>query len=182
MFARLGRWCLGLIKRTLQYYWDRIREAARYLLFLVGATSINALIMIPLCLVTSWILTHFGFNMMPPPGIDYDIPRTLPVLAALCLAIGIFEEVYFRYFIQDCLLDRYLKVPPVVAWILASLIFGAVHLLNPGAWIARLPQAIGASGAGLWFGWLYKKRGLHVAILTHALYDFLIMALSLLSG
>ena len=106
MFARLGRWCLGLVKRTLQYYWDRIREAAVYLAFLVGAASINALIMIPLGILVTCLMTQMGYNMaLPHDNALREVANTIPMLAVLCLGIGIFEETYFRYLVQDCLLD-----------------------------------------------------------------------------
>jgi len=173
---RSMKYLLGFAKKVLLYYRDRIVEAFWYLLKIAGAVLVNGAIMIPLVYLTSWILTAMGFNMgLPPDALGEIHQETLP-LVALCLAIGIFEETYFRYFVQDCLFTRYLRMPMVLAWVLASVMFGAIHLLNPGTWIARLPQAIGATGAGLWLGWIYRKKGLHFAILTHAIYDFILMA------
>jgi membrane protease YdiL (CAAX protease family) len=181
MLARLGRWCLGLVKRTLQYYVDRIKEAAKYLMFLVGAAAINALIMIPLGILVTVVMTWMGYNMsLPHDNALREVANTVPMLAVLCLSIGIFEETYFRYLVQDCLLDRWLRMPRWFCLVLASVVFGMAHLYNPGGWVVRVPQAIAATGAGFWFGYVYRKRGLHFAILTHALYDFAIMAMSLL--
>ena len=119
--------------------------------------------------------------MALPSDLPGSIPAGVLPLAALFFMVGLFEETYFRYLVQDCLFTRFLRMPARMAWILASILFGAAHLMNPGSWVARLPQAIGAAGAGLWFGHLYNKRGLHFVILTHAIYDFGITYLSLMS-
>lgn len=169
---------LGLLKRAVKYYITRVVEVVRYLWNIAISTAITGVAMIPLVLISSWVLTACGVDMGLPPSQPGDIPSDTASLIVLCLAIGLFEETWFRYLVQDCLLTRFLKMPTAVSLILASVLFGAVHLFNPGTLIARLPQAIGATGAGIWFGLQYRKRGLHHVIFVHALYDFIIMSLN----
>ena len=170
----------ALPKKIFNYYIDLIVRTFKYVRQIVYAAGINALVMIPLVQVTRLVMNHFGF--VEPTMIAGDDPfsgLSVPVLAVMCLGIGIFEETYFRYLIMECLMGKALKWPKWMALVVSSCIFGAAHLANPGGWLVTLPQAVGAAGAGFWFAHIYKKHGLHFAILTHALYDFAIFILAL---
>jgi membrane protease YdiL (CAAX protease family) len=174
---------LDLLKKGIKGYFSRLYSAFKYFLEVVLAAGINSAIMIPLSFGTYFLMQHLGYNMELPtstPDIDPSILGDgLIPLIALCLSIGIMEETLCRYLIQDCMLEKFGKLPWWASWVIASVFFGLIHLGNPGSIAARMPQAIGAIGAGFWFGYIYRKKGLHFAIMTHALYDFVIIWASL---
>ena len=177
MLKRIGSWCWSVAKKILSYSAHRAWECVRYCAGVVKDTSINALIMIPICTAVWWILMHLGFNMT---YIDVkQVPPPVWYLALVFLRVGVFEEGVFRYLIQDCMFGRWLEISWRYCWIFASILFGCAHFLNPGTFVQCLPQVLGAIGAGLWFGWVYRKRGLSRAILCHALYDFALTIISL---
>jgi membrane protease YdiL (CAAX protease family) len=85
-------------------------------------------------------------------------------LGVLSLVAGVSEEVLFRAAIQGSLGDR---VGSSLALVLASLAFGAVHLLT---WTYGGVVVI----IGAYLGWLWIWTGnLLVPITVHAVYDFL---------
>jgi CAAX protease family protein len=84
-------------------------------------------------------------------------------LLAISLIAGISEEAFFRGAIQGSLADRVGVIPALV---LASLAFGACHLLT-------LTYAIVAAFIGAYLGLLWMWTGnLLTPMITHALYDF----------
>jgi len=91
---------------------------------------------------------------------------TWSVLQLLVLSIcaGVSEEAFFRGAIQGSLAER---IGKVLALSLASLAFGAAHLLT---WT----YAIIAAFIGVYLGLLWIWAGnLAAPMVTHALYDFL---------
>lgn len=102
----------------------------------------------------------------------------------LSLGAGVHEELVFRlgmlggttWLLQRGLAMRALAAT-LVALILSSLAFAAVHHLpplgdplTPGLFTFR-------TLAGVWFGLLYRLRGLAVTVYTHALYDVYVLLL-----
>lgn len=135
--------------------------------------------MIPLVLTAQLIMQMMGFKFPESEMFPGGKPL-LWMLPLITLGIGIFEETYFRYLIMDCMLMRWLKFPAWLAIGYSSIAFGVMHFSNGllvNNVMSALPQVIGATGAGFWFAYCYRKRGLHFAIMTHALYDFILMAL-----
>lgn len=167
---------LAKVKKLAIKTLKKIVAVPLYLLDIIGAVAINAAIMIPLVYLTEWYMSSMlGMNMIPPAipenplaGMDY------PMIALSMFLVGLFEETYFRYLIMDCLFERWAELNKYFSTILASLAFGAAHLANLG-FPYSMPQAVGAFGAGLWFAYIYRKKGLHFAILTHALYNTAVM-------
>ncbi len=81
---------------------------------------------------------------------------SMVVLAPLC------EEIIFRGIILDGLLKKY---SPVIAIIVSSVLFGAVHL-NPWQFVTGLVL-------GIFMGWVYyRTKNLTMAILMHAVANF----------
>ena len=178
MFKLIFKFIKKLIVGTLARYWSAIKYT-----FLVGwATLINAFLMMSVVYALYWYLQWIGvWPSFVPIGDGGYVPSNLTELAALALTIGIMEEVIFRYFIMDCLLMRWIKMPFIWAMIISAVGFGLAHFNNavPGYAIITLPQVVGAGVAGLWFAYLYKRFGLHLAILTHACYDGGLFALTM---
>lgn len=91
-------------------------------------------------------------------------------LALISLAAGVGEEMLFRGVIQAAL-ARWLGTAAGVA--LASVLFGLLHPITPT--YALIAGAMGAYLGLIWLG----TGNLLVAIVAHALYDFLALALFL---
>ena len=84
-------------------------------------------------------------------------------LAIISLCAGISEEAFFRGAIQGSLADRF---GLVMALVLASMAFGAAHLIT---WT----YAIIAAFIGAYLGLLWIWTGnLLTPMITHAAYDF----------
>lgn len=98
-----------------------------------------------------------------PVGLG-SIAATLLLSLAIFASAAAFEEALFRGYILQTFARSGLAWPAIFA---TSIIFGAVHLGNPGAnWISSANTAI----AGIWFGVAYLKTrdlwlpfGLHLA-------------------
>ena len=175
---KLLRSALGLAQKALVFYFTRVYEAVKYVVSIFGASAITAALMIPLGILTSLLMQHLGFDMSLPADPTDLGGFNWKEAAGLFLVVGVMEEVWCRYLIMECLMEKWLKFPPWLSLWASSIMFGLAHFSNPGPWYARLPQVIGATGAGFWFAYLYRKRGLHFAIFTHALYDFEVTLLS----
>lgn len=95
-----------------------------------------------------------------------------PVIIALLLAfiIGPAEEVFWRGFVQDTLAEKF---GDNKGWIIASLIYGGVHIfaMNFMLFMAALI-------CGLFWGWVFKKyKSVWPGIISHALWDLTIFIL-----
>jgi uncharacterized protein len=95
-----------------------------------------------------------------------------PVIIGLLLLfiIGPAEEVFWRGFVQDTLAEKF---GDNKGWIIASLIYGGVHIfaMNFMLFMAALI-------CGLFWGWMFKKyKSLWPGIISHAVWDFVIFVL-----
>lgn len=95
-----------------------------------------------------------------------------PVIIALLLAfiIGPAEEVFWRGFVQDTLAEKF---GDNKGWIIASLIYGGVHIfaMNFMLFMAALI-------CGLFWGWIFKRyKSVWPGIISHALWDLTIFIL-----
>ena len=102
----------------------------------------------------------------------------------MCLFVGLFEELCFRAIINDALVYQFrnFKYVFVVSAIFSSIIFGYVHVLGitPDT-PAILAQIIGKTVSTALFGFAllilyWKTRNIWACGLTHAIYDFVLMA------
>lgn len=91
-------------------------------------------------------------------------------LASLSLVAGVAEEMLFRGVIQDVIARG---TGPLLALLIASLIFGAMHSITPA-------YSVVATLLGLWLGGVYLYTGnLLTAMIAHALYDFIALVVML---
>ena len=92
---------------------------------------------------------------------------TLADFALISLVGGLGEELLFRGLIQSALCNW---LGLAAGLVLASLIFGLVHLITP-------TYAVVATVVGAYFGWLaIAFDNLLPAIVAHAVYDFVALA------
>lgn len=88
----------------------------------------------------------------------------IPDLALIALLAGAGEELFFRGWLQDALTNRF---DVLVGILIASAIFGFAHYLS-------LTYAIYAFLTGVYLGMIYQVSGnLYIAMVIHALYDFI---------
>ena len=163
---KLAAWICGTVKYCAQ---------------LVGATAVNLVIMPSMVYATHAYMVWLGI-LDPIRAYGWHVARefSLPLFIAVAMKyimVGITEEATFRYMLQDRALTKWLKLPKGVSLLLASLLFGMAHLGNGWGIPDSIPQSVGAAFAGVWFGYLYDKKGLHFAMLTHGLYDVVVVSL-----
>lgn len=111
----------------------------------------------------------------------FDDPTLLLGLAALSIVlVAPAEEFLYRGVVQGRLRQSFGPAGAVVA---SSLLFGAIHLGNyTGRLAAVVSGAVVIACGGLVFGTLYERtRNLAVPIVTHAVYNTLLLVLAFLS-
>ena len=122
-----------------------------------------------------------------PAGWAFDLAG----VAALCVFVGVFEEVLFRGVLLGGLLSRLggTRNGVVVAALVSSVVFGAVHVgSSAGATDAltlaqMLLKTVQAGSIGLIFAAVYvRTRSIWGVAALHALTDFLLMAPLALAG
>jgi len=96
---------------------------------------------------------------------------SVPVIGILLVFwIGPCEEIFWRGFLQRRLVDR---LGPVPGWIVAALMYSAVHL-----WTMNAMLLIAAFVCGLFWGlMMWKFRSLWPGIISHAAWDLAIFVL-----
>jgi membrane protease YdiL (CAAX protease family) len=91
-------------------------------------------------------------------------------VALLCLLAGVGEELLFRGVVQVLIADHTGRAAGVI---LAGVLFGAVHFLTKTYFVL-------AAMVGCYLGWLFvATESLTAPIVTHALYDFVALAVVL---
>jgi uncharacterized protein len=100
-------------------------------------------------------------------GSIYELRTAAPrraIATALALVIGPSEELFWRGLVQRSLHRRFGRVP---GWLLASSIYGTVHLVSE-----NLTLTGAASTAGLFWGALYARdERLTPLIISHIVWD-----------
>jgi membrane protease YdiL (CAAX protease family) len=88
-------------------------------------------------------------------------------LLGISLLAGLGEEVFFRGVLQEAVSRR---LPVWMGVLVASVLFGLVHSIT-------VTYAVLATLMGVYLGciWLYADHNLLVIVVTHALYDFIVL-------
>jgi CAAX protease family protein len=160
---------LALLVLAFLWGWLFHRPALRDLHWSLSAALIGIIAAIPPFLFFIWTLksnlqicTHhrhlFEAVLRPLLG-----KWSLLQLLVISVIAGISEEAFFRGAIQGSLADRVGVIPALV---LASLAFGACHLLS---WTYGIIAAL--IGVYLGLVWIWTGN-LLAPMITHALYDF----------
>lgn len=171
IFKKIGAMFVAYVKRLLQI--------PVYLVHLSYNVIVTWAIMMPLATLTEFIMRHLGYNMTPPIVSEDPLMSLGPLgIAGAMFLVGIWEETFFRYLVMDCWFVKFMRMPMWLAVGLSAVLFGYGHMANLG-WPYSFPQVIAAGAAGIWFARVYLKQGLHMSILTHALYNFTVAMASL---
>lgn len=107
---------------------------------------------------------------------DFSLAKFINVLV-FCVFIGIAEEFLCRGWLQNEFIERYSdnKKNVITSIILASLVFGLMHITNLGAQTTfeTILQIINATAIGVLFGSIYyKTKNIWTVIFLHSFYDF----------
>ncbi|MEO8511944.1 MAG: CPBP family intramembrane glutamic endopeptidase [Ignavibacteria bacterium] len=95
-------------------------------------------------------------------------PRVIGLL--LLFIIGPAEEVFWRGYVQDTLAEKF---GDNKGWIIASLIYGGVHIVA-----MNFMLFMAALICGLFWGWVFKRyRSVWPGLISHALWDLTIFVL-----
>jgi len=155
----------------------KILQIPIYIYEVVKATFIGGMIMLVLGAATQWAMARMGVDVtLPAGGYNPYAYKTPLIIIQMMIGVGIFEEVIFRYFLMDYIMQKWLNWAPKSAIIGSALLFGCAHMSNLG-YPYSMPQVVGAAGLGIWLGHLYIKKGLHMCIITHFLYNSCILLL-----
>lgn len=88
----------------------------------------------------------------------------------LLFIIGPSEEIFWRGFVQDTLAEKFGENK---GWIIASLIYGGVHIVA-----MNFMLFMAAFICGLFWGWVFKKyKSVWPGLISHAIWDLTIFVL-----
>jgi CAAX protease family protein len=152
---------LFVVVRPLRTFDIGAGLSAREVALALGAVAALAAIAIPAGFALGFLSIQSRWL-----GLAHGVAR----LFGLIVFVGLPEELLFRGTVQEALSRLW---SPRTGWIVASIVFGLVHLPKhapPLNW----RYAILAALAGLAYGWVYKKTGkLWAAAITHGVVDWI---------
>ena len=133
-----------------------------------------------------FVVLRYAPSEAAAAGQDIALPGWAGV--ALALYGGFGEELLYRFGMMSVLVWAIANLRRLVhswnvapseslpAWggiIIGALIFGLIHVgYGPGSAVEQVGLRV---GAGIFFGWLYWKRGIEAAIAAHLLYDLVLI-------
>lgn len=188
-------WLIRLCDRDLAQYLLLLASLAvgyvGVLLWLRRRRTLHGRMFGPM-LVESSVYAFFMGGVIQLLMIYFD--RLVPILAigattpldvlAISAGAGLHEELVFRAGLLAGLMRLFaLPLVPLgrlggglIALLISSLVFSAVHHVGPGAEAFTTVAFTYRTFAGAIFGVIYLYRGLAVAAWTHALYDVLVLS------
>lgn len=137
----------------------------------------NLLYLIP-CLIIAIDNFPFAAYFADKMTLVYTKPLHFLLFILYCLSVGLFEELIFRVIIFSFLADLFSKDKKgfLKTFVLSSVIFGIVHLMNilSGASVpATLLQVVYTTLTGGLFAFAFiKTQNVLFAAFIHALYNF----------
>lgn len=149
-------------------------DAARFIKPDLKKAPENLIVFLPCLLVA---IANFPFSALITGGARVDIPQFMWLFVVDCVAIAVFEELFFRGILQNIFLSRYSKkrYGLIISVLMTSAVFALWHLVNllAGAGIAdTLLQVAYTFLLGCMFSFMVIKSGNTVlAIATHAIFD-----------
>ena len=165
-----------LLSKKVGLWKDQVKFEKKPILFTILVAGVGGFAMIGLDVL------FFG-NYSQAIADSYAVKPTVPYLLASVTYGAIIEEVMLRLFMMSLIafvLHRLFGRKKtdvsaallVAANILSALLFAAGHLPATAVLLGLSPMIIFRcfllnGGLGLLFGWLYRKYGLHYAMLAH---------------
>ncbi len=141
-------------KFLLKLLWGILSAAFLYLVFLAGNYFSNLM---------------FSTASTEVSGI-YDFKgdaSKLRIFLLMLVIIGPGEELFWRGFLQEQLMRR---MKPVYGFILATIIYTAVHVLT-----GNFMLVMAAMVAGIFWGWMYYRfRSITANVISHVVWDIVI--------
>ena len=96
--------------------------------------------------------------------------NTIVIALLLVLWIGPGEEIFWRFFVQHRLANRF---GPLKAYLLASFVYTIVHIFS-----FNLLLIAASAVCGLFWGFLYHRyKSIYPSLISHALWDILIFVI-----
>lgn len=183
---RLGRSTdLGLLLTHGHATADGAGGWTRRTLFVATALGIGFGVLAALSLQTLMSLS------LLPPDLFSEIQRTPWKGMLASVSAGIKEEILLRFGLMTLLAWLAMKIarrervgsgPIWIANILAALLFGVAHMPAASSMTALTPVVVAVALvfngiAGVTFGWLYWRRGILAAIVSHIAADIVLQVL-----
>ncbi len=156
--AIMGLAALTLFPELRSFYRFRLVSAAASLLYAALAYLIFYMGWIGVNVLGLQAGVYFIYNVVPDKEFS---------LLALTV-IGLLEEPYWRGFVQQVTVKRYLRT----SWLVAPLFYGVVHLVTGDV---VLPLA--AFFFGLVMSWAAERHGLLTSSLAHVIWLYVILYL-----
>ena len=113
---------------------------------------------------------------------NFDTVKNIIMLIPLCFFIGLFEEFLFRGWIQNEFIEKFGNTSKgrFLSILLASLVFGVVHVINvlggTQGLFESILQALNAIACGFFLGCVYyRTKNIFGNAILHGFYDFALM-------
>lgn len=142
-----------------------------------GYTIIFSIIVPSILILFTDYLETGTYNFQLPEKLYFG-PTQIYLILAITISAGICEELLFRGIILNTLRDYFGRDTfrgTVLAIVISSIAFGALHLTNIFAGVsvfAAVLQSITAFGVGIYFGAIYCRWGnIKIVMLLHTLTD-----------
>lgn len=131
----------------------------------------------PLYIIMIFIMLPTFVLSILENGIKID---NLITLTILCIAIGVYEEMLCRAWLQNEFIERFgsNKKGVIISILISSFIFGFMHITNLSyqSTYETIMQIINAFAMGVLLGSIYyKSQNIFSVIILHAIWDFTIL-------
>jgi membrane protease YdiL (CAAX protease family) len=121
----------------------------------------------------------FNYNNLNYFLIDYSF------MFYSCLGAGIWEEILFRFILLSSIIEVIKKVANnyssiIVSLIISSLLFSLFHYIGSSGDVFTLYTFIVRFIGGIYLGIIYLYRGLGISMISHIVYDFILVTIPVL--
>ena len=102
-----------------------------------------------------------------------------------CLGAGIWEEILFRFLLLSVLINSFKKIGNkyfyiIMSLIISSLLFSLFHYIGSTGDVFTLYTFIIRFIGGIYLGIIYLYRGLGISMISHIIYDFVLVTIPIL--
>ena len=155
-----------------QYGLKKLR--ALDILWILGILAGILLISGPVALVDS-ALSGRSWGFAGSIRLNTDQVSTVLLLALLCVITGYREELFFRSYLYAELVE--------VGWRSHTAIAASALLFSIGHLYEGIASFLGTAAIGVFLGWCFLRlRNIHLLAIAHAIYNFLVIMITSLTG